>query len=82
MRFVGLSGQLQNGFTVPTDPGQPTAVGTTKTGPGDHTLYNATTATMPEVSSHICIAHPIAGPADEATARWSVGLYEVGVDVH
>jgi hypothetical protein len=39
VQFVGPSGHLQNGFTVPTDSGQPYAAGTTQTGPGDHTLY-------------------------------------------
>jgi hypothetical protein len=39
VQFVGPSGHLQNGYTVPTDPGQPYAAGTTQSGPGDHTLY-------------------------------------------
>jgi hypothetical protein len=39
VQFVGPSGRLQNGYTVPTDSAQPYAAGTTQNGPGDHTLY-------------------------------------------
>jgi hypothetical protein len=37
--FTGPTGQLSNGFTVPADPGQSTAAGTSVFGPSDHFLY-------------------------------------------
>lgn len=37
--MTGPTGLLQNGYTVPSDPGQTAAAGTTQNGPGDHILY-------------------------------------------